>query len=74
FQCVFFGLGNACAVMIGNELGRNHTKLAYAYGRIFIGINIGFCLVMTAALLLLKGTIIAVYKYDAVTSQMLNLT
>ncbi|MCB6423295.1 MATE family efflux transporter, partial [[Clostridium] scindens] len=71
---MFFGLGNACAVMIGNELGRNHTKLAYAYGRIFIGINIGFCLVMTAALLLLKGTIIAVYKYDAVTSQMLNLT
>ncbi len=31
FQCVFFGLGNACAVMIGNELGRNHTKLAYSY-------------------------------------------
>ena len=41
FQCVFFGLGNACAVMIGNELGRNHTKLAYSYGRVFIGINIG---------------------------------
>ena len=74
FQCVFFGLGNACAVMIGNELGRNHTKLAYSYGRVFIGINIGFCLVMTAALLLMKGRIIDIYNYDAATSQMLNLT
>ena len=74
FQCVFFGLGNACAVMIGNELGRNHTKLAYSYGRVFIGINIGFCLVMTAALLLMKGRIIDIYNYDAATSRMLNLT
>ena len=74
FQCVFFGLGNACAVMIGNELGRNHTKLAYAYGKAFIVINIGFCLAMTAALLLFKGAIIDVYNYDRVTSSMLNLT
>ena len=26
FQCIFFGLGNACAVMIGNELGRNNKR------------------------------------------------
>ena len=60
--------------MIGNELGRIIQSWRYSYGRVFIGINIGFCLVMTAALLLMKGRIIDIYNYDAATSQMLNLT
>lgn len=74
FQCIFFGLGNACAVMIGNELGRNHKELAYTYGKIFIVINIGFSLLMTAALLLCRGAIIDIYHYDAQTSALLNVT
>lgn len=74
FQCLFFGLGNACAVMIGNELGRNHKELAYSYGKVFIGINIAVCIVMTTALLLCKNLIIGFYHYDEVTNRMLDLT
>lgn len=74
FQCIFFGLGNACAVMIGNELGRNHKALAYQYGKVFIFINIGVCLLMTAALLLCENWIVDIYQYDAATSYMLKLT
>lgn len=74
FQCVFFGIGNACAVMIGNELGRKQTELAYSYGKIFICINLGFCIAMTVALLLCKDMIIDIYHYDAQTNAMLNKT
>lgn len=74
FQCLFFGLGNACAVMIGNELGRNHKDLAFAYGKVFIGINLAVCVIMTLALLLCKNLIIDIYHYDAITSRMLDLT
>lgn len=74
FQCVFFGLGNACAVMIGNELGRKHTDLAYTYGKVFIFINLGFCLVMSGLLFLCKGWIISIYHYDAQTSALLDAT
>lgn len=31
FQSVFFGIGNASAVMIGNELGRREEEKAYSY-------------------------------------------
>ncbi len=72
FQCIFFGLGNACAVMIGNELGRNKKDLAFLYGKIFIGINLVLCLIMTLALFLIKGSIAKIYNYDLETTKLLN--
>lgn len=74
FQCVFFGLGNACAVMIGNELGRKNKDLAYHYGKVFILLNLGFCLLMSVLLYLCKDWIIDIYHYDAQTSALLNAT
>lgn len=74
FQCVFFGLGNACAVMIGNELGRENKELAYRYGKVFILLNLCFCLLMSILLYLCKDWIISIYHYDTVTSALLNAT
>lgn len=74
FQCVFFGLGNACAVMIGNELGREHKDVAYHYGKTFIILNLCFCIFMSALLFLCKNWIIEIYHYDAATSALLDAT
>lgn len=74
FQCVFFGLGNACAVMIGNELGRKNTDLAYRYGKVFIVMNMFFCVLMTLLLIVCTPAIVDIYQYDAVTSELLRST
>lgn len=74
FQCVFFGIGNAAAVIIGNELGRKNTDLAYEYGKYFIILNIGCCVLFTSLLIACKGFIIDIYGYDASTSKLLNDT
>lgn len=74
FQCVFFGIGNAAAVIIGNELGRKNKALAYQYGKNFIYLNIGCCIVFTTLLLICKNLIIDIYGYDSTTSQLLNDT
>jgi len=41
---LFFGLGSACAVMLGNELGSNENEKAYDYGKKFLilTVNISF--------------------------------
>lgn len=72
FQCVFFGLGNACAVMIGNELGKNNKDVAYLYGKIFILLNLCLCVIMTIALLLIKGPLTEIYQYDLETTTLLK--
>lgn len=74
FQCVFFGLGNACAVMIGNELGRQRSDLAYTYGKIFILMNLGFCLTMSIMLYASRAMIVDIYNYDEATSRLLDAT
>ena len=74
FQCIFFGLGNACAVMIGNELGRNNKDLAFAYGKVFIWINLAFCIVMSLILYTSRIAISNIYQYDAQTTALLQST
>ena len=71
FQCMFFGVGNASAVMIGNELGRNREDLAYHYGKIFTMISFVLCIFVTFGLLASRNLIIDFYNYDASTNALL---
>ena len=71
FQCMFFGVGNASAVMIGNELGRNREDLAYHYGKIFTMISFVLCIFVTFGLLSSRNLIIDFYNYDASTNALL---
>ncbi len=71
FQVFFYGVGNACAVMIGNELGRGHKETAYAYARHFLLIAFGLCLVMTGLFYLLLHPIVSFYRFDGPTSALL---
>lgn len=71
FQAFFYGVGNACAVMIGNELGQAHKETAYAYARQFLKIAFFLCLVLTAVFYLLLRPIVGFYRFDAATSALL---
>jgi Na+-driven multidrug efflux pump len=46
FQAVFFGIGNACAVMIGNEIGKNQIYKAIDYSKIFIKITLVMSIIL----------------------------
>jgi len=74
FQALFFGLGNASAVMIGNKLGQGDKDAAYDYSKVFLKLTLGFCLLMSLLFLAMKNPIIRLYGYDAVTSAMLHNT
>ena len=37
---LFIGLGNACAVMIGNKIGEGGKDVAFEYGRRFLLLNV----------------------------------
>ena len=72
FQAFFYGVGNACAVMIGNELGKAHKETAYAYARQFLKISFYLCLLLTVAFYLLLRPIVGFYRFDAATSALLS--
>jgi putative MATE family efflux protein len=58
FMVVAMGLGNSCAVMLGNEIGAGHKEKAITYGNTFIllgtllGAVIGGLLVLVSPLIL----------------------
>ena len=71
FQAFFYGVGNACAVMIGNELGRAHKEIAFDYARHFMKIALVLCLLLTVLFYFLLDTIVGFYRFDAATSALL---
>ena len=74
FQSVFFGIGNASAVMIGNELGRREEEKAYSYAVVFLKMTFIVNLVMSVSLFLSEGAVISLYDFDAATNSMLANT
>lgn len=74
FQCLFFGIGNASAVMIGNELGRKNSDSAYDYAGMFLKMTLIINIFVSLALYFSRGFIISIYGFDAVTNLMLDKT
>ena len=55
---VFIGLGNACAVMVGNKIGEGDKHIAFEYGRRFLILGVTAALLGGLLILLLRDTII----------------
>jgi putative MATE family efflux protein len=55
---LFIGLGNACAVMVGNKIGGGEKEIAFEYGRRFLIIGVTVAVVGGALILLLRDVII----------------
>ena len=61
----FIGLGNACAVMIGNKIGEGQKDVAFEYGRRFLLLNIFVALVAGGIILLILEPVISLYEISA---------
>ncbi|BES64152.1 MATE family efflux transporter [Gottschalkiaceae bacterium SANA] len=67
FQSLFMGIGNAAAVMIGNQIGAAKESLAYEYGVKFLRMSFILSILIGAALYLSRGEIVQFYSLDMET-------
>lgn len=55
---LFIGLGNACAVMVGNKIGEGEKHVAFEYGRRFMILGVTTALLGGVLILVLRETVI----------------
>jgi putative MATE family efflux protein len=58
----FIGLGNACAIMIGNKIGANEKEVAFEYGRRFTILTVLVALLAGVMILFLRGPVVNLYE------------
>lgn len=74
FQSLYFGVGNAAAVILGEELGKNNLKNAERYSQSFLKIVLLMNAGITILVILIRGEIADLYQFDALTTDMLLKT
>jgi Na+-driven multidrug efflux pump len=57
----FTGLGSACSIMVGNRIGAGEEEHARGYARNFLTINFMISIVVSIALIILRGPISSIY-------------
>lgn len=72
FQAIFMGVGSACAVMIGNEIGKNNIDIAFDYSKKFIKITLALSIAFSILLFLLRGEIINFFDLSPTTNYYLD--
>jgi putative MATE family efflux protein len=72
FLAVFFGLGNAVAVITGNELGRGQTDRAYANGTAALRLALLLSVLIGGLILAASGPLVNVCRLDPYTSAMFS--
>ncbi|MFV0516474.1 MAG: MATE family efflux transporter [Aminipila sp.] len=72
-QAVYFGLGNATAVIIGESLGRGNLDAAFNYGGKAMKITWGLNVFVTVTLIALSRPIAYIYNFNEETTHLLVL-
>jgi putative MATE family efflux protein len=72
FEALFFGIGNACAIMLGNEIGKERYELTEKYSKKFIFIIIIMGFVLGTILILTRKPIISLFDLHVQTRMMLT--
>jgi putative MATE family efflux protein len=62
----FIGLGNACAIMVGNKIGENQKDIAIEYGRRFTILTVLIAILVGGFILLIRTPVVSLY---AITPQ-----
>jgi len=70
-QAVYFAVGNAAAVLIGEVLGQGRRQTAWRYSKRIMNITWLLNLTMTAVILLMRQPVADIYNFDAGTTDML---
>ncbi len=55
---LFIGLGNACAVMVGNKIGAGGKNVAFEYGRRFTILGVSAAILGGATVIAMRGAVI----------------
>ena len=61
FFVLFIGLGNACAVMVGNKIGAGDEEIAFEYGRRFVILGILSAWIVGVGVILVRESVIGLY-------------
>ena len=59
---LFIGLGNACAVMIGNKIGAGEKEVAFEYGKRFLVIGLLVAVMGGMLIFSLRETVVGLYE------------
>ncbi len=62
FTVAAFGLANACAVMIGNEIGANREENAMTFAKRFIKVSFSLGIIIGALLFIFSSSIVSMYN------------
>lgn len=65
----FTGIGSACSIMVGNRIGAGEEEHARGYAHNFLVIGVGFSVIVSVALIFLRGSIASIYGELADTSR-----
>jgi len=58
----FIGLGNACAIMIGNKIGEGKKEAAFEYGHRYTILTVLVALLAGSLILLVRGPVVSLYE------------
>lgn len=72
FQAIFMGVGSACAVMLGNEIGKNNINIAFEYSKKFIKITLALSIAFSVLLFIFRGMIINFFNLSPTTNYYLD--
>lgn len=67
---VFIGLGNACAIMIGNKIGEQEQDTASLFGKNYLQLGLITSLALGTFMLLIKNPLLSLYGVSAETTQL----
>lgn len=70
-QSVFFGVGNATMMLIGETLGQKNTEEAYINGKRSIRVTLFLTLITTVLMLLVNRTVIGFFNFDVSTLELM---
>lgn len=73
-QCASFGMGNACAALVGETLGRQEIDLARDNAKKYMKVQWTLNFLMCLMILLLRAPVAAFYQFDPATTEILMLS
>lgn len=71
FQTIYFGLGNASSVIIGEVLGQGRRSTAFEYSGKVLKVTWILNIIMTAVIIIARAPIAAIYDFSPETTAML---
>lgn len=71
FQTIYFGLGNASSVIIGEVLGQGRRSTAFEYSRKVLKVTWILNIIMTVVIILARTPIAAIYDFSPETTEIL---